>query len=625
MIPLFRVAGVHEEEDHNPNDFPPVGIATASMSYPASGAEFSAILWGEDSDEGSAGETPVQLPHLRFGTTDPEGVEGGAALAVLHGLVSSPCGSDDSGDHNGVSAPVPSTRWGDDNDDEEKDDRNRGSEDHLVTPSRPSSFLMPAAAGDVDEHSAEEAKRSQDGQESLQEGLQEEQGSHAATSWGSDDEDDTFDLQPPGLSQPCRMGAVAAGVATASTGARSALLPMSATQAPASWGRDGEEEGGGSGSDGDPFSPMMATLTDVNAQRRLSPGRHHRHHHRGDSDVSDEVVVAPWMLHARGRSGLVDEPNHSWADESGDDEDDTGPRRTDNLNRILMGGVHAPARNATAPPPAAALDDVDIATDDGEISPQDGYDHPAAAAAYPGQASTPSTTAPSSWFSALGRQFGWKSPAAGRGDGGGDDDSRRYPWDFQPPLPPPTTTPSHGDPLLGRWSRPKATDAAPPRSTFRAATENSPMHEALTRGDTTNTHRSPALSPVRSRRSWFRREKADAVGPRRARRDGKDGGEKGGDDGSGVRAWGWRDSLKNAPGLVGRLGVCILAVCALWLTSLSVVGESDKDLNVGESNTSKESASAQPVWFFEWLLVVSRRQPGQCSVFGAAFSLWKYS
>lgn len=599
------MSGAHEEEDDDPPGFLLLGRATTSTNHPSSGAEFSAILWGEDSDEGSVTETPVQAQQAQSGTTDNEDVEGGAA--ALHRPVSSPCGSGGSHDHSGVSAPVPSTRWGDN---DGGDDRDRGRGDRLATSSRSSSILLPAAAVGIGEDFVEEVKRFQDEQASSLQGLQQEEDEpHATTSWGSDDdEDDAFDFQPSGLSEPFRMGAAAARVA-ASTGARSAPLPMTATQALAAWGCDGEE-GGYTGSDGDHFPPMVATLDDVNA-RPIYPGRHHRHH-RGDSDVSDEVVVAPWMPYARGRSGLVEEPNLSWADESGGDEgdagpqrsalfnepnlswadepggdeDNTSPRRSDNLNRILMGGVHAPARNATLPPPV--LDDVDIATDDGAISPRDGH-HPAAT--YRGQASTPSTTAPSSWFSAFGRHFRRKSPAAGRG--GGDDDSGRYSWNFQLP----TTSPSHGDPLLGRWSRPNTT-AAPPRSTSRAATENSPMHEALTQGDA-GERRSPALSPVRLRRSWFRRKRAEAVGPLRAR-GGKDGDR--GDDGSGVRAWGWRDSLKDAPGLVGRLGVCILAVCALWLTSLSVVGE--RQGSRFPTLRTNESARAQCGLVFEWLRAV---------------------
>ena len=53
---------------------------------------------------------------------------------------------------------------------------------------------------------------------------------------------------------------------------------------------------------------------------------------------------------------------------------------------------------------------------------------------------------------------------------------------------------------------------------------------------------------------------------------GEGRGEKQDKD-TGVRTWTWWDNLKNAPGLASRLAVCIIAVCAHWRTSLSVVGE----------------------------------------------------
>lgn len=41
---------------------------------------------------------------------------------------------------------------------------------------------------------------------------------------------------------------------------------------------------------------------------------------------------------------------------------------------------------------------------------------------------------------------------------------------------------------------------------------------------------------------------------------------------SGVRTWKWWDNLRKAPGFVARFCACVLAVCALWMTSLSVAG-----------------------------------------------------
>eukprot|EP00903_Cladosiphon_okamuranus_P008866 g8489.t1 len=409
--------GVCEEEDaHLTNsEFLPLGRATAFIGHPPTGVEASSSLvstrWGEDSDEGSVREEPVQS---RFGAaTDHEDSQRGA---VFRRLASSSCGSNDSGDqNNGIPVPVPAARWGEesdddhDHDDDDDDDdyslrRNLESGRHVAS-SRPSGTPIPAV-GDIDEHAAQEV-RFQDEQEPLQGSRspslpqpQLQQGSQAATSWGSDDGDDAFDFQPQGLSQPLRMGAVAGP--PASIVARSAIPPTTyAAHASASWGNDGEN-GDDSGSD-NPFSPTIATLADADAHW-LSPGRHRHHHNRRGG--SDEVVVSPWMHYAQRRSGLANEPDHSWADESGDD-DDTGPRRTDNLNRILMGGAHAPSA----------------------------------------------------------------------------------------------------------------------------------------------------------------RKKVKEVGPPSAVKDGEkaDGGS------SGVRAWGWRDTLRNAPGLAGRLTVCVLAVCALWLTSLNVV------------------------------------------------------
>lgn len=46
-----------------------------------------------------------------------------------------------------------------------------------------------------------------------------------------------------------------------------------------------------------------------------------------------------------------------------------------------------------------------------------------------------------------------------------------------------------------------------------------------------------------------------------------------GEHSPGVHLWSWRDNLPTAPGLFARLGTCLLAVCALWLTSLKVAGE----------------------------------------------------
>lgn len=515
-----------EEEDNRPR-------SVSFTGHRPSGAEFSAVptRWGEDSVEGSVRGTLVPST---FGGTDHEDVEIGA---VCHGPGPTSSGNDSSNGDNDVSVPVPLTRWGDESDN--SDDQNVEGGARLVTSPRPSSVLTPAV--NADEH-AEEGRWSRDEQEQSREGLRQQE-EHVAASWGSDDGDDTFDFRPSDFSQPFRMGA-AAGVT--SIGARSSPLPASVTHTTASWGCDGEE-GDDSGID-DFYSPTIPTQADVNAER-LSPVRHHRHHHRGDSD---EVVVAPWSPYARGRSGLGDEPNNSWADESEGDED-ASPRRTDNLNRILMGGAHIPARNATLP---AAFDDIDIATDDETFPRDDGR----LAATCPEQASTPSTAAPSPWFGALGRHFRRKSASAARG--GEDDDGRYYPWNLQP-----TTTPSHGDPLLGRWPRQSA--PTPPHPINLATPESSPMHEAIAQGDS-HELKTSAVAPVQARRRWFRRKKAKEVGPTGAR-EGKDGDK--GDVGSGVRKWGWRDRLKSAPGLVGRLAVCILAVCALWLTSLSVVGE----------------------------------------------------
>ena len=520
--------------------------------------------WGEDSDHGPARHTTAHAP--RSGTARLSDIETDQVPPSQWGNDGG--GSDDAGDSlptrpTRTSPGLASTSWGDESDDD-NDDR-VVDDDGIPRFSSTSGTLMTATAANTEQH-AVEASRWRRAEESSAWQLPEE---FADTSWGSDDDDGDFACQPSRFSQPFRMGAAAAGVA--STGVVNANPVRTPTaHASTSWGDDGED--GEESSNDDSFSPVIpgrATRPDLSAHWPPPPAR------LGPRDVgTDEGVVAPlWMPHARGRSGLV-EPDRSWADEAGGGSEDngtTGPRRTtDGVHRTTVArDSRHPGRSELLP----GFDFVDITGDADGSSPRAVH----FASTDPGPAATPLTMPPSpSWSSTFGLHSKGKPPAAGRGGGGGggghDGGDGRYPWNSRP-----ATQSPFGGALFGRRSAPNA--AASRRAGAFGATESSPMHEALAQVDA-NKHASPEPTTVAATRSWFRRlfrsterfrrrsGKEEAV----ARTPGGEVGEK--EDGrSDVRAWGWRDSFKNAPGLVGRLGVCILAVCALWATSLNVVGE----------------------------------------------------
>ncbi|CAM9421672.1 unnamed protein product, partial [Scytosiphon promiscuus] len=290
------------------------------------------------------------------------------------------------------------------------------------------------------------------------------------------------------------------------------------------------------------------------------PGRADAHHHRDDS--GNNVVVAPlWMPHAQGRSGLG-EPDHSWADEDGGvdegNDDDTDAGGAEDLDRILVGGLHRPGMNTTRP----VLDDIDL-TGRGD----DPLRAANFAATYPEPSATPLTMAPSPWFTT---RWNFGRPSRSDSAGGADGDGR-YRWNSQA-----AATPRRDDVWGDLGPMP---NAAFPRRSDRSSgiTESSPMHDTSNKGDASEQSR-PALLPERKNRPWaqrlsrsmkrLRRRAVKELGPPRVRNGEK---EKNPDNDSGVVAWKWWDNFRNAPGLAGRLTVCILAVCALWSTSLNIV------------------------------------------------------
>lgn len=590
---LPEVQGECEKEDGQPSGAPLVDEAatTTVVGRPSSRhAELSTVStrWGEDSGDDPPRVKTRASPPPQGAAIDHDDtpIEPSSDSRIP---VSSSWGNDSSDDEGKSSATAPHTRvlsshhagapsgpagesttWGADSD----DDGDRKGDEAIksrpsATYSMPSSSILAAAVG-ADENIAQGHKWSDDGdEESAAAGQrQQQQAEPAATSWGSDDEDDYEYPSSPALSQPFRMGAVAAGVEVST--------------AAALWGEDGEEGSSGGGCRHGPLPPIWqparawaegvapavpgAALAGVNAHI-LSPGRHH---HRDNG--SGEVVMAPSRTPRaqQGQSAEPGEPNHWWADE-GDESGSGGngngngsPRATDCLNSIQIVGLQHPVRHATP----RVFEDIDITDIDRASCPR-AVD---LATTYPGRAVETPTMAPSPWVGSLGRYFSRQPPSAGGGGGGGDGDSdRRYPWSFEP-----AKTPLRDGGLLGRWPDPDA--SLLPCSEPFGTKEFSPMHEALTRGGA-NRYQSPAISPVRARCSWFQRA-SRSVGWTRRRvvkeigiprtRDGNNGDN---DNDSGVRAWGWRDNIRRAPGLAGRLAVCILAVCALWLTSLRVVGD----------------------------------------------------
>lgn len=411
-----------------------------------------------------------------------------------------------------------SATWGedsDDNDDPIGDGENNGSP---PPSSIPSSGLMTAVDTDGEDAPGQRG------------------------TWGSDDGQDVFGFRSSRFLQPSRMAAAPAAAGVGST-----------SHAAASWVRDGEEEDGSDSDQDDDDDPFFPSSYPTRTGARPAPARVDAHHHRDDSGG---VVVAPWMPHAQGRSGLG-EPDHSWAD-----EDDGNLGEADDLDRLLMGRLRRPEMSATLP----VLDDIDL-TGRGD----DALRAVNFSATYPEPSATPpSTAAPSPWFTTRWN-FGRPSPP---GDAGSGDHEGRYRWSSQT-----AATPRRDQ--AWRDLRPTSNVAVPRRSDSSTGktTESSPMHHPWIKGDVSE-HRSPALPPAREHRSWVQRafrsvrrlckRAVKELGPLGARNRGQ--GKKVDDD-SGVLAWKWWDNFKNAPGLAGRLAVCILAVCALWSTSLNVVGE----------------------------------------------------
>lgn len=553
---------------------PPEGTITAFHSPPCAVSPATSTACGEDSDDELIRCTQAQSP-LPFGATDHDAAGNTTGNPASASWANDSSSSDGqrrttttrlsswtwhSYQHVGDSrGPGVSTAWGDDSDD---DDDGRSNNSHRdddierrpVTLSASSGLLMAAVAIDDDEEAPAVQRREE----------------HADTAWGSDDDDEhVYDYRPPRFSQPFGMAAVAAAVAPTGTD----MAP--ASHATTSWGCDGEDEDSSFKEESPPLSQSLRTggggacataTAGVNPQQPLSPARYF--HHRHDSD---EVVVAPlWVPHAQGQSGLG-EPDDLWADEGDGSSGDTSRPRGhgNNPNRVVAGGLGGPGLSATLP----ALDDVDLTADDENNSPGAAD---LAATVPAGRIPTPLTMTPSPWFKASGRDFARQS-SAGNAGSDADDNGRCNPHNL-----PSTSTPPRvgGGAWFGRWFTPNVPRRWRPPG---AVAESSPMHEApAAKYDFASKPQRPVTPPVRDRRrSWLQRPSAFVKRlRRRAVRElgppmtpGGGLGAKQDDDGPGLRVWGWWDNFRKAPGLIGRLVVCILAVCALWSTSLSVVGE----------------------------------------------------
>lgn len=576
---MSDVVNSREEDDIIPGNVPlrpPEGTTTAFHSTPCAVSPAASTAWGEDSDDELIRRTPAHSP-LPFGATDHHHDAAGNTT----GNPASASWANDSSSSDGQSrttatrlpsgtlhsyqrvvasrGPGVSTAWGDDSDDNDDGRRNNHRDDDIerrsVTLSASSGLLMAAVAIDDKEEAPAVQRREE----------------HTDTVWGSDDDGEhVYDYRPSRFSQPFGMGAAAAAAAAGVAPTGADMAP--ASHATTSWGCDGEYEDNNVGEQSSPFSQSLRTggggacataaAGGVNPQQPLSPARYY--HHRHDSD---EVVVAPlWVPHAQGQTG-PGEPDDLWADEGDGRSGDTSRPRGNgnNPNGLVAWGLRGPGLSATLP----ALDDVDLTAENENNSPEVAD---LAATVPAGRISTPLTMTPSPWFNASRRDFARQSSA-----GGNDDDKGRCnPHDLRSTSTPPRVG---GGAWFGRWF----TSNVPRPWRPPGAAESSPVHEARAANyDVASKPQRPVIPPVRDRRrSWLQRPSAFVARLRRRavrelgppRTPGGGLGAKQDDDGSGVRAWGWWDNLRNAPGLIGRLAVCILAVCALWSTSLSVVGE----------------------------------------------------
>lgn len=286
-------------------------------------------------------------------------------------------------------------------------------------------------------------------------------------------------------------------------------------------------------------------------------------------------------------------------------------RGQENLGRSSM----SPAWRPTTPGAEAGSFAFDFA---GRVPPQR---RETLASTYPvRRPCTPSTTVPSPWPNSpqgsLARETA--TPGGERGfpsdldssisptHGGGAWGGRRFTYTYSAGL----------SPRLGPFHAPGSSpsSSSPPLRPFN---HGSPWHPRQDRddgndgngsdnkneNDNDNDNGPQRLTPLpatsgggggwlQGAKRLFRRQRDSSVdgvagdvkedgGPKR-KRSNKQGNSKGssgkkrddGDgEGSGVRAWTFWDNFRNAPGLIARLCVCVLAVCALWATSLSVAGE----------------------------------------------------
>lgn len=539
-----------------------------------------AVSWADDSggDQVSATTTPSPPPFA----PPPSG-------GLKQRPQASAWGDDDDNDEQGdgggggggsvtaaspsIPPPVRTSAWGDDSDD---DGDVGASPSPAPTPSG-----LPKALGDKDGAVI---------------GL-------TPTAWGSDDPDDFS--SPSRHARPFRT-------------ATAVPPPRPSVSSPTtSWGNDGE----GDVSLSRPFPvrtavaaapASMSPLAGNNSAPPLYCPAVQFAGGGGGGGGDHGGVIAPLSGPFAHQEAGSDDRLLSWADE---DEESGGSfgggsfgggehnlRRQDNLGRSNNG--ISPARTPTTPA-AFAFDSA------GRVPPQRRETLASTYAAR--QPPTPSTTAPSPWpnspkgifareTGALGGEGGCPSgldsptsPTHGGGGWGG----RRFTHTHSPGM----------SPRLGPFHAPGGSPSS--SSPLRPFNHGSRWHPRQDREDgndgsgNDNENEPQKLTPLTAAPpggggGWLQRAKGlfgrqprgnsvdgvagngeDSGGPTRKRNKktgnkSGSGGKKGGndgDEGSGVRAWTFWDNFRSAPGLIARLCVCVLAVCALWMTSLSLAGE----------------------------------------------------
>ena len=471
-----------------------------------------------------------------------------------------------------IPPPVRASAWGDDSDD-----------DGGVTKTRPSPSptLAPSNARDTGGViGGDGAADGAEGERLLGNQQAMPPPSRALTSWGSDEPDDLSSSSPARHSRPLR-------VAAAVPPPRPSVSPPSA-----SWGNDG-------GGDDRPFlsRPFLAGAAPVASSPLAGRSASPLAGGVGGGDNGRVVAGAPLSSPFAHQDSGADERLLSWADEDGDEE--TG----DGSLAGSMDGV-SPARTPTTPRGGFAFDFA------GRVPPLPPRRRQTLASTYTaGRVSTPSTTVPSPWpnspqgyWTPGGEEDGYPSSLGSTSPTRGGWGGRRFTYSaglsprlepFRSPEGGPIPHPlNHGS----RWY---------PRWLLRQ--DGGDDNDNETDGQKITSHGGEPLNstplPVKSGRGgWFRRAKkgnsrreggSDGVGvggdenedrgPTRKKNKNKNkkkgSGKKGDEEGSGVRTWTFWDNFRSAPGLIARLCACILAVCALWATSLSVAGDVDSAMH----------------------------------------------